>query len=149
MSGEPIFSIFLRGEPVPAARPRVTRNRTYNTARYHRWKSDATRLLAAAWGPHVSIEMGVAVSIEVVLPRPKTKPRSGQHALYWHPTEDYPMPIGGKWGDLDNYCKSVLDAMQAARILTDDCIVVELAATKHAGSDPGIHIMLSLVDPDQ
>ena len=148
MSGPPVFSIFLAGEPVPASRPRVTKWGTHNSARYERWKRDATLILASRWR-HLPISTAAAVCVEVVLPRPKQRPRTGQHARFWHPVEDYPLPIGGKWGDLDNYVKAALDALQSARVITDDCIVVELTATKHAGSQPGVHITVSLVEPDE
>jgi len=148
MSGAPILYVTIPGEPVAAARPRVTKYGTHNPTRYRRWKAAAARRLAAAWGPHYPVSSAVAVSVEVVLPRPKSRPRTGQHALYWHPTEDYPLPIGGKWGDIDNYAKSALDALQAAGIIEDDCAVVELAVTKQAGTDVGLYITLSLVHPE-
>lgn len=90
----------------------------------------------------------VAISVEVIIPRPKNRPRTGLASLYWHPSEDYPAPIGGKWGDLDNYIKAILDAAQSANVIANDSQVVEISATKHAGNSPGIHVTICIVDPE-
>ena len=155
MSGPPVLSVFLAGEPVACPRPRASspagrggRARIYMPQRYTRWKRDAVLILRSRWGHHEPIPMAVAVAVEVVLPRPQRRPSSGLGREYWTAAEDYPAPVGGSWGDLDNYVKSALDALQEARIIRDDSLVVELTATKQAGTQPGIHLTLSIVHPE-
>lgn len=147
MSGEPIWSITIQGEPVPASRPRVTaRHGTYTPARYRTWKREASLLCRASWGRAEAITSAVAVLVEVTLPRPASKPAKGTlHRAYWHPTEDYPLPLRG---DADNYAKAALDALQQGRVIADDRQIVELTVTKCAGSAPGVSITLSLVEPE-
>lgn len=148
MSGPPCLLAFIPGEPVPASRPRVTKWGTHNSKRYTRYKQTAALVLASQWRQPLPIGHAVAVSVEVVIPRPQKRPRTGLAALYWHPSEDYPAPIGGKWGDLDNYIKAVLDAAQLGGVIANDSQVVEISATKHAGDRPGIHVTISIVDPE-
>ena len=153
MSGPPVLSVFIGGDPVSAPRPRAYRGAAgragvYMPQRYTQWKRSAALILRARWGHHEPIQTAVAVAVEVVIPRPQRRPSSGLGRMYWHPEEDYPAPVGGGWGDLDNYIKSALDALQDARIIRDDAQVVELTATKHAGTQPGLHITLSLVHPE-
>ena len=45
MSGAPILYVTIPGEPVAAARPRVTKYGTHNPPRYRRWKAAAARRL--------------------------------------------------------------------------------------------------------
>ena len=148
MSGPPVYFCFIPGEPVPASRPRVTRWGTYNSKRYKRYKETATLFMQSANRSNVPIGHAIAISVEVVIPRPQKKPRTGLHGLYWKSDEDYPAPIGGKWGDLDNYIKSILDAAQEAKVIVNDSQVVEISATKHAGDEPGVHVTICIVDPD-
>lgn len=145
MSGAPIWSITLHGEPVPASRPRVTRRGTFNPKRYTDWKRGAARRCRASWGRTPSVKTAVAVMVELVLPRPKDMPKKGIHRDYWHPTEDYILPLRG---DLDNFAKAALDALQQGGVIADDRQVVELTVTKYAGSQPGVTITLSLVEPE-
>jgi len=146
MSGPAVFSITIQGRPVPASRPRVTRRGTFNAPAYDAWKRDATLLCRSRWHEQ-AITLAVAVSVEVTLPRPKSKPRSpSTHALYWHPTEDYPLPTRG---DVDNYAKGALDALQQAGVIADDRQVVELTVTKWGGSVPSVEITLHIVEPEQ
>jgi Holliday junction resolvase RusA-like endonuclease len=92
--------------------------------------------------------MAVAVSIDVTLPRPKTKPAPGtRHRAYYDPDLEYVAPLGGKWGDLDNYIKATLDALQDGRVIQDDCQVVELTATKCVGDEVGLFIQVSVIEP--
>ncbi len=151
MSGSPVLSVFLAGIPIPAPRPRAGlagSRRVYMPPAYMKWKRDASLILRARWGHNEPITLAVSTAIAIVLPRPKKRPRSGLGRLYWHPTEDYPAPIGGRHGDGDNYVKSVWDALQDAGIIKDDSQVVEWNGTKYQGSDPGLHIDLCIVHPE-
>ena len=146
MSGPAVFSITIQGRPVPASRPRVTRNGTFTPPAYLSWKKDATLLCRSRWHDE-AITLAVAVFVEVTLPRPKSRPAKGSmHARYWHPTEDYPIPLRG---DIDNYEKGALDALTQAGVIDDDRQVVELTTTKCAGSVPGVSITVHIVEPEQ
>ena len=147
MSGPPIAVIEFFGEPVPASRPRwdSIRRITYTDSRYRDWKKSAALLVSSAWR-HLPISEAVAVSIEITVQRPKSKPARGSvHGRYWRPQGDYPCPTRG---DVDNYAKSVLDALVQGGLLTDDRIVVELSITKQAGDTPGAFVQVSIVDPE-
>ena len=145
MSGPADFRLVIPGQPVPASRPRVTRNGTHIAPRYRTWKRDASVRCRRAW-KRKPITMGVAVSIEVTLPRPQSRPAKGSiHRLYWHPTEDYPLPLRG---DADNYAKAALDALTQGGVIRDDNLVVELTVTKWGGDTPGVDITVHIVEPE-
>ena len=153
MSGPPVLSVFIGGVPIPAPRPRAYRGAAgragvYLPQRYTEWKRSAALILRARWGHHEPIQLAVSTVVEVVLPRPQRRPRSGLGRLYWHPTEDYPCPVGGRHGDGDNYIKAAWDALQDARVIRDDSQVVDWNGTKYQGTNPGLHITLSLVHPE-
>ena len=143
----PIAVIEFYGEPVPASRPRwdSVRRITYTNTKYRNWKKNAANLVSKSWN-HLPISEAVAVSIEITLKRPKNKPAKGTvHGRYWHGSQDYPCPTRG---DLDNYAKSILDALVQGGLLTDDRIVVELTLTKCAGDTPGAFVQVHIVDPE-
>jgi Holliday junction resolvase RusA-like endonuclease len=148
VSGEPLIQLWIPGEPIPASRPRVTKWGTFNSKRYSQYKQKCALMLQAAYRRRTPIGMAVAVSIEVVIPRPKSRPRSGLAALYWLADQDYPAPVGGCWGDIDNYIKGIFDAAQMAGVIANDSQVVEVTATKHAGDQPGVYVQVSIVHPD-
>lgn len=143
-----MLQVFIQGDPVPASRPRVTRYGTYNSKRYEAYKQKCALVLQSAYRQRIPIGMAVAISIEVVIPRPKSRPRSGLVSMYWNPDDDYPAPIGGVWGDIDNYIKAILDAAQLGGVIRNDSQVVEVSATKMAGEIPGIYVQVSIVHPD-
>jgi Holliday junction resolvase RusA-like endonuclease len=149
MSGPPVFSVTIPGDPVPASRPRFdsVRRRTYTTGKYAGWKHGAAILCRAAWGRTEPITRAVAVSLEVTLPRPLRRPTAGAaHRDYWHPTDDYPSPVKP---DIDNLAKAALDALTQGRVIADDSLIVELSVTKYAGNTPGVTITVSIVEPEQ
>ena len=96
-------------EQVKASRPWMTKVR-------------AAALSAAADTGWTHAGQGVRVTVELVVPRPKSVRR--------------PMPVKRSAGDLDKHCRSVLDALTAdprhglLGILTDDSAVVDLVASK-------------------
>jgi Holliday junction resolvase RusA-like endonuclease len=145
---EKVFSVRLGGVAVPFARPRWDgRNRrAYNTPRYDNWKHSAAVVLATHWR-RPPIERAVEVAVDVVLPRPKTKPGAGSvHRDYWTEEGAYPLPCRS---DVDNLAKAALDALQDARVILDDRLVVRLLATKQAGDRPGVTVTVSVVMPGE
>lgn len=100
--------------PVPAARPRVSKWGTYYPPNYKDWKKAAEAFFPFSPTP---LEGALAVELEVVCKRPK-KPTS-------------PIPTG----DVDNYAKAALDAVNDAKLWHDDKQVVSLAVSKRYAGD--------------
>ena len=143
-----VFSIRLGGVAVPFARPRWDgRNRrAYNAPRYDQWKHGAALVMAGHWR-RPPIERAVQVAVDVVLPRPQRKPGAGSvHRQYWQAEGAYPLPCRA---DVDNLAKAALDALQDARVILDDRLVVRLLATKQAGDRPGVTVTVSVVEPGE
>jgi crossover junction endodeoxyribonuclease RusA len=115
-------------EQVKAARPWMTKVR-------------AAALDAAATCGWVHDGRAVRVTVELVVPRPKTVRR--------------PLPVTRSSADLDKHCRAVLDALTTDKrhglpgVLTDDSTVVDLIATKRypSGDAPfvGAHIAIQEV----
>lgn len=95
--------------PVPASRPRVTRYGTYYSETYKKWKTEALKsfppIVEALQGP-------LEVSLLVVCKRPKKL------------TMDIPP------GDVDNFAKAALDAINDGKLWGDDKQVVQLIVSK-------------------
>ncbi len=108
-------SITLALAPVPAARPRVSRFGTYYPKTYRNWMLDAAKQLSDLPDPTFfwSKSQPLYVEVEAVCKRPAK------------PTNRYPM------GDVDNYAKAIIDAIQKdGRVFADDKQVVWCVATK-------------------
>lgn len=106
-----MHSLVLQVDPVPASRPRVTRNGiTYYAEPYRSFKNEVPKVITAVWDDD-PIVADVKVTIRCFVKRPKTTKLT------------VPRP------DVDNFAKAVLDAMNGI-VLADDRQVVELVATK-------------------
>lgn len=103
-------------EPIPCPRPRASKWGMYYPKSYALWKQLARAALMKA---RVPLGDGpYAVTIECVAAQPKkTK-------------------LAAPRGDVDNYAKSVLDALTSASCWDDDNSVTALEVTK-AWSEPG------------
>jgi len=116
-----MIELRLPVNPVPCPRPRMTRaGRIYYPRTYNKFKREVATVLPGCLfdaGLHRKLEGPLLVKVAVLVQRPKQTKLS------------YPMP------DIDNYCKSVLDALNGYA-WTDDTQVVELEATK-SWNDPG------------
>lgn len=106
---------------MPCPRPRVAlRGRVpvaYYPADYQKWKAAAAALLVEQLEGREPLEGPLFVSIRCYSERPKTTKLSA------------PKP------DVDNYAKSVLDAMTAAGVWGDDCQVEMLEVSKAWSSE--------------
>lgn len=102
-------------DPVPASRPRVTKWGTYYTATYKKWKEAAAKFFEK---PEQVLTGPLAVELEVICKRPKK------------PTSEIPV------GDVDNYAKAALDAVNDAQLWEDDKQVTQLLVTKRY-AEPG------------
>lgn len=114
--------------PVPASRPRVTKWGTYYPKTYKDWKDKASGFFskpaAVASGP-------LHVQLEVICKRPQKL------------TTDIPV------GDVDNYAKAALDAVNDAGIWGDDKQVVSLHVVKRyagKGEEPRTHIEIHSIE---
>lgn len=105
----PALQVVLGLDPVPAARPRVSKWGTYYPEGYKNWKKNAQAFFPQGVAP---LEGPLRVELEVVCKRPK-KPSSS-------------IPTG----DVDNYAKAALDAVNDAALWGDDKQVVSLLVTK-------------------
>lgn len=135
----PDLAVFLPGQPVPCARPRVINGRAYTPADYARWKQGAALVLRSQ---RVVIPGPVWVEITVYHNRPISRPL--------HVSGDDWRTGGAHYaisrGDLDNYVKGVLDAMQDGGVLANDRQVVHIVASSRyapAKGKPGIEVAVS------
>lgn len=98
--------ILIHGRPVPKARPRHRGSQAFTPERTVKWERDVT-LQAAASKVRVR-DVELSVEIEFVTLKPLR-------------------------GDLDNYAKSVLDALQKARVYENDNRISRLLVTRSVG----------------
>lgn len=130
--------IVFSGEVPPSPRPRVmVRGKfphVYMPSEYTAWKKDVAAFIKAEvlelfTGTGPALEGPVRVHIEVYIQKPKTSKLQ------------YPKP------DVDNYAKSIMDAVtDSEAVWEDDCQVKELIIKKDwAGEDnePGFIIKIS------
>lgn len=103
------MQVVIEVPPVPAARPRVSKWGTYYPATYKDWKKAAAAFFHPAspcWSDPVFVEL------EIICKRPQRITN--------------PIPPG----DVDNYAKAALDAVNDAHLWLDDKQVVSLNVSK-------------------
>lgn len=71
----------------------------------------------------------VGAEITLTIDRPANHYGTGRNATVLKPSAPR-WPVGHNTGDIDKHARLVLDALQDAGVLPDDCIVVELNARK-------------------
>lgn len=103
-------SVYLAMEPVAASRPRVSRWGTFYAEAYKTYLATASEVLHALQLPMLSGPL--AVKLEVVCTKPMTSKL------------DLPRQ------DIDNFAKSVLDALTKAGAWLDDSQVARLSVEK-------------------
>lgn len=117
--------------PMPCPRPRiVVRGKfahAYYPAAYKAWKEAAANAIREALPPsHVPYDTAVVVSAVFNVLRPKSTKLEA------------PKP------DIDNYLKSLLDAMTTAEVWTDDKHVVKATALKRWADEDTIVVNIAL-----
>lgn len=106
-------------QPIPCPRPRITvRGRfahAYYPATYKDWKAEAERLIEQAMDKEITAtfyDAPLQVLLVCVIVKPKTSKLSKPR------------------GDVDNYAKSIMDALTAAGAWGDDEQVIDLRVVK-------------------
>ena len=114
--------------PVPCPRPRVTRGGvTYYPKRYRDYKRDCTLCIKNNI-PSLVISEVKLLECLFVLPRPKYMSRGYSPNLIPHT----------KRPDLDNLLKTLNDCLEGAGILSNDCIISDIIASKRYAERDGI-----------
>ena len=114
-------------EPVPASRPRVSKWGVYYGKRYTQFRTEAESALEA-------LDLGspivgqISVHLEFYCKRPKTTKR------------DTPR------GDIDNYCKAILDSCNG-RLFGDDDQITKMTARKSWEDEHGPRIIITVFAP--
>lgn len=113
-----IFTV--KGTPCAASRPRVTANGTFYPAAYAKWKRSARKQLleCSASFPNIPLDEILLAVVHIGVRPPKS------------PSKAIPR------GDIDNYLKSIFDALQDAGVIQNDsCIAVALASKFYTPDD--------------
>jgi Holliday junction resolvase RusA-like endonuclease len=110
-----LLHVEVLGQPVPKARPRITRSGHAYTPK----KTKEYEKLIQSHLPQITIDQPIHVSIVAIFQRPQRLKRKTDPQLLIPHT---------KRPDLDNVVKSVLDSLNL--ILSDDSIVCSINAQK-------------------
>jgi Holliday junction resolvase RusA-like endonuclease len=124
--------------PVPAARPRVSRWSTYYPKKYTQFKKDMEALTGEI--NTTPCENLVCVSLEFMIKIPKSwskKKRLERENTYCNNNSD-----------IDNYIKAILDSLNGVYFI-DDRQVVEVFAIKKYSNEPRILFKMMEMDNDK
>jgi Holliday junction resolvase RusA-like endonuclease len=136
MSGAPI-TVTIAGTAIAKGRPRITRKGfAYTPAATRKYEAYGRLVAQEAMADRAPIAVPVRAEITVDLPVPSSwsiKRRDAALAGQIRPTSR---------PDTDNYVKSALDAINGIAI-TDDSLVVELAAEKRYARIPKLTITIT------
>jgi len=124
--------------PVPAARPRVSRWSTYYPKKYTQFKKDMEALTGEL--DTTPCENLVCVSLEFMIKIPKSwskkKRLAGENAYC------------NNNSDIDNYIKAILDSLNGVYFI-DDRQVVEVFAIKKYSNEPRILFKMMEMNNDK
>ena len=124
--------------PVPAARPRVSRWSTYYPKKYTQFKKDMEALTSEL--NQTPCENLVCVSLEFLIKIPKSwskKKRLASENTYCNNN-----------ADIDNYIKAILDSLNGVYFI-DDRQVVEVFAIKKYSNEPRILFKMMEMNNDK
>lgn len=137
ISEQGVVSFWLPLAPMPAPRPRIrvlrlksgkTMGVAYYAGKYKDFLAEAPKAI-----PESTNKFAKSVSLQVDITFICKRPQK--------PANPYPV------GDVDNYCKGILDAItKNGTYWSDDAQVVHLCATKRyveAGEDVGHHVFIT------
>lgn len=138
VTADRISDYFLKidGEPVPKARPRITRRGTYTPAKTRNYES-TIRLAFIIKYPEAEIWPGrVKISIDAYIGIPKSANKRTKVKMALGEISPLTKP------DLDNLIKTVLDALKGLAY-KDDTQVCSIMANKHyEGIEKGSHLRI-------
>lgn len=118
------FNLTLNIEPIPAARPRVSRWGTYYPESYKNFLKEAPLSIP----PGFKVPEGLyKVSIKFFCKKPKK------------------VTLRTPKGDIDNYAKGVLDVLTHSKVWDDDKGVYALFAEKTYDDNPRIEIEICVI----
>ncbi len=134
-----MIQFFVKGIPVPQARPRTFLHRisgryvTMNPKKTEAWKR-SVYAQAFQHRPRAPLEGPVHLALEFFLMKPRGE--GGRD---------------GAWAtqrpDLDNLMKAVMDSLVSAGFFKDDALVVSLEAYKRYAMDSGCGVMIEISRP--
>lgn len=93
------------------------------------WLDALTLWLRKKWQSAAAKGQPLGAEATFTLPRPKAHYRTGRNATQLKPSAPA-HPVGHNTGDVDKLLRVVLDALQKADVLPDDCAVLEVTARK-------------------
>lgn len=118
---DPMLTFKFDGEPVPAMRARVTQNGTYTPAKYRQYKRRLAQALASNF-PHLvqalskneraKVLKKVSYSLDIIVCRSRAT------------------------GDIDNFLKTVMDALQDSGIILNDKQITKSSQEIITGTEP-------------
>lgn len=134
---DPLARIMVRGEPVPAGRPRFTRQgHAFDPKRSRQYKMMVHEVAAMQYHGPVLSDMALAVKIDIYRPIQKSvshkehdRRLSGEHRPIVKP-------------DTSNYVKLIEDALTGV-IWEDDNLIVSLTADKYYSDEPRIEVTVT------
>ncbi len=133
-----MIQFFVKGIPVPQARPRTFLHRisgryvTMNPKKTEAWKR-SVYAQAFEYRPRAPVEGPVHLALEFFLPKPRGE--SGRDASW-----------AIQRPDLDNLMKAVMDALVAAGFFRDDALVVSLEASKRYSIDSSCGVLIAITE---
>ena len=119
-------NVLVEGQPCVASRPRVTRWGTYYPKKYKDWMAEIHDLLPSQ-DKKFQEPSHVYVRLVFVVSKAKTSKLTRPH------------------GDIDNFCKAILDALTKRGFWYDDVDITELKATKRyavEGEEPHTSVQI-------
>jgi len=131
------ITVVIAGAPVAKARPRFTRRSiAYTPAHVRKYEAHGRLAAQLAMGERPPIIVPVRAEIIVDLVPPGSWSGKRREAALRGDVRPTTRP------DCDNYVKAALDAINAI-VVTDDSLIVELAATKRYAAVPPLSITVT------
>ena len=103
-----------------------------DNARTKDWRTVVSYWCKRKWPADQAAGTGQPVGVEITftLPRPKGHYGTGRNAHQLKDRYAGTLPVGHSTGDTDKLLRLILDALQDAEVLPDDCAVIETVARK-------------------
>jgi len=129
--------IVIDGKPVAKGRPRMTKaGIAFTPSATRKFEAHGRMAAQMAMGERPPIDGPVIMTVEAVLPIPKSWPKAKAAAAMAGTVRPVTRP------DTDNYAKGALDACNEI-VFRDDSQVVELVARKVYGDDPRLVVTVT------